>query len=59
MEIYNNNDANKGTRPQFNAWHLDTEPVAFAIDRRGIVVERLEGAFSARELSAAVRKALR
>jgi hypothetical protein len=59
MEIYNDNDANKGTRPQFNAWHLDTEPVAFAIDRRGIVAERLEGAFSARELSAAVRKALR
>ena len=59
MEIYNDNDANKGTRPQFNAWHLDTEPVAFAINRRGIVVERLEGAFSARELIAAVRRALR
>jgi hypothetical protein len=59
MEIYKDNDANKGTRPQFNAWHLDTEPVAFAIDRRGIVAERLEGAFSARELIAAVRKALR
>jgi hypothetical protein len=59
MEIYNDNDANKGTRPQFNAWHLNTEPVAFAINSRGIVVERLEGAFSARELTAAVRKALR
>jgi hypothetical protein len=58
MEIYVNNDPQKGPRPQFRAWHLETEPVAFAIDRRGIVVERLQGAFSARELTAAVRKAL-
>jgi hypothetical protein len=59
MEIYKGNEIEKGPRPQFVAWHLDTEPVAFAIDRRGIVVERLEGAFSVRELRAAVDKALR
>jgi hypothetical protein len=59
MEIYVDNDVEKGPRPQFRAWHLDTEPVAFAIDRRGIIAERLEGAFSVRELRAAVRKALR
>jgi hypothetical protein len=59
MEIYVDNDPAKGPRPQFRAWHLRREPVAFAIDRRGIVAERLEGAFSVRELGAAVRKALR
>jgi hypothetical protein len=59
MEVYRDNDLNKGYRPQLRAWHLRFEPFAFAIDRRGIVVERLEGAFSARELEAAVRKALR
>jgi hypothetical protein len=59
MEIYNDNDLEKGLRPQVRAWHLRQEPFAFAIDRRGKVVERLQGAFSARELRAAVRKALR
>jgi hypothetical protein len=59
MEVYKENDLQKGPRPEFLAWHLRREPMAFAIDRRGIVTERLEGAFSVRELSAAVRKALR
>jgi len=59
MEIYVDNDLEKGPRPQFRAWHLTKEPIAFAINRRGIVAERLEGAFSVRELRAAVRKALR
>jgi hypothetical protein len=59
MEIYNDNDLQKGLRPQVRAWHLRTEPFAFAINSHGIVVARLEGAFSAQELRAAVRKALR
>jgi hypothetical protein len=59
MEVYVGNDIQKGPRPQFRAWHLETEPVAFAIDREGIIAERLEGAFSVRELRAAVRTALR
>jgi hypothetical protein len=59
MEIYQDNDPNKGPRPQFRAWHLTSEPVAFAINRAGVVVDRLVGAFSAPELTAAVRKALR
>jgi hypothetical protein len=59
MEIYRDNEIDKGPRPQFAAWHLRKEPFAFAINRRGTVVERLEGAFSVRELRAAVRKALR
>jgi hypothetical protein len=46
-------------RPQVRAWHLESEPFAFAINSKGVVVERLEGAFNVQELSAAVRKALR
>jgi hypothetical protein len=59
MEIYKDNDPSKGPRPQFVAWHLPGEPFAFAIDSKGVIAERLEGAFSAAELTAAVRKALR
>jgi hypothetical protein len=59
MEIYKDNEVSKGWRSQPLAWGLRTEPWAFAIDRRGRVAARLEGAFSAGELRAAVRKALR
>lgn len=34
MEVYNDNDPNKGLRPQLRAYHLPTEPWAFIIDRR-------------------------
>jgi hypothetical protein len=59
MEIYNDNDASKGARPQFRAWGLDEEPVLFTIDRDGRIAQRITGAFSAEELRAAVRKATR
>jgi hypothetical protein len=59
MEIYNDNDLNKGPRPQFTAWHLRKEPVLFTIGRDGRVVDRIQGAFSADELRASVRKAVR
>jgi hypothetical protein len=62
MEVYKDNDPNKGVRPQMLAWacafgHCH-EPFLFVIDRRGRVTARIEGAFSASELKAAVRKAL-
>jgi hypothetical protein len=59
MEIYKDNDLNKGPRPQFTAYGLSHEPILFAIDRRGIVAARLEGAFAPSELEAAVHRALR
>ena len=59
MEVYRDNDRSKGVRPQLQAWHLGSEPWAFVINRRGVVVARLEGAFSVPELTAAVRRALR
>jgi hypothetical protein len=58
MEIYRDNDVNKGFRPQVAAWRLPTEPWVFTIDKTGKVAARLEGAFSARELEAAIHKAL-
>ena len=56
MEIFEDNDANKGPRPQFSAFGLQTEPWLFVVDREGRVTEAIEGAFSARELEQAVRK---
>jgi hypothetical protein len=59
MEIYNDNQVDQGYRPQVSAFHLPTEPWLFAIDRRGRVAARLEGAYSARELEAALQKAVK
>jgi hypothetical protein len=57
MEIYNDNELEKGFRPQVGAYHLPTEPWAFAIDRHGKVAARLEGAYSERELVDAIKAA--
>jgi hypothetical protein len=57
MEIFNNNQPEQGYRPQVREWNLPTEPWVFAIDGRGRVAARIEGAFSARELEAALKKA--
>jgi hypothetical protein len=59
MEIYKDNEVDRGFREQVLAWNLPTEPWAFTIDREGRVAARLEGAFSARELRAAVDAATR
>ena len=54
MEIYKDNDVDAGFRPQVRKWKLPTEPWVFAIDKKGKVAARLEGAFSPRELQHAV-----
>jgi hypothetical protein len=59
MEIYRDNEVAKGFRPQVAAWKLPSEPWVFTIDREGKVAARLEGAFSAAELEAAIEKALK
>ncbi len=56
MEIYNKNNASAGLRPQLIAYHLQTEPWTFVIDRHGVVRDRIEGAFSAAELQQAVNR---
>jgi hypothetical protein len=57
MEIYNENELEKGFRPQVGAYKLPTEPWAFAIGRDGKVAARLEGAYSEHELREAVKAA--
>jgi hypothetical protein len=68
MEIYNDNKIAQGClegtrlvnqclRPQVLAYHLPSEPWAFAIDRHGKIVQRLEGAFSKGELENALKLA--
>jgi hypothetical protein len=54
QEIYNENDLNKGFRPQVGAWRLPTEPWIFLIGADGRVKERFEGAVSVDELQRAV-----
>jgi hypothetical protein len=55
MEIWNDNDPNKGPRPQVRAFKLESEPWTFLIDREGIVRDRIEGAFGVSELEEAMR----
>jgi hypothetical protein len=57
MEIYNDNEVDKGFREQVVKWKLPTEPWVFTIDAEGKIAARIEGAFSARELEDAIAKA--
>jgi hypothetical protein len=58
MEIYNENDPGKKVRPQVRAFHLPSEPWLFAIDRKGIVRETVEGPFGLKLMHEAVDKAI-
>ena len=59
QEIFVDNEVDKGFRTQVLEWNLPTEPWVFAVDRRGRVAARIEGAFSARELERAVDAAVK
>jgi hypothetical protein len=58
-EVYADNNPAHGLRPQMKAFHLETEPWAFAVNRHGVVAARLEGAFGLTELRQAIQAALR
>lgn len=58
QEVYVENDLNKGTRPQLQAYRLDSEPWLYVIDREGKVSTAIEGAYSVDELEAAVQRVL-
>lgn len=57
MEVYNDNDPNKGVRPQLQDFNLMTEPWLFVIDSDGKISTVIEGAFSKQELEDALDKA--
>jgi len=59
QEIFQDNDIGQGFRPQVAAFGLPTEPWVFTIDANGRVAARIEGAFSADELNAAIDAAVR
>ena len=56
QEVYNDNEINKGVRPQMRAYRLPSEPWLFVIDPSGTVSTVIEGAFSVGELQDAVRR---
>ncbi|MEO6859166.1 MAG: hypothetical protein ABI323_11390, partial [Solirubrobacteraceae bacterium] len=58
-EVYAHNQPKQGLRSQMKAFHLETEPWLFIMNRRGIIVARLEGAFGTTELRQALNGALR
>lgn len=55
MEIWKDNEISKGPRPQVQAYHLESEPWTFLVDRNGIIRDRIEGAFGVSELEEAMR----
>jgi hypothetical protein len=55
MEIYKDNQPARGVRPQVRAFRLPSEPWLYVIDRRGVIRTVIEGAFSTRELTEAVK----
>jgi hypothetical protein len=56
MEIYEDNQFDKGLRPQVKAYNLPTEPWVFVIDENGRISESIEGAASPEALEQAVQK---
>jgi hypothetical protein len=58
MEVYNDNDPNKGIRPQLEAFGLRSEPWTFLIGADGLVKDRIEGAYGVLELEDAMRSIL-
>ncbi|HSJ16828.1 MAG TPA: hypothetical protein VK920_01885 [Solirubrobacterales bacterium] len=56
MEIYEDNQFDKGLRPQVEAYNLPTEPWVFVIDENGRVAEPIEGAASPEALERAIQK---
>jgi hypothetical protein len=58
MEIFNENDPNKGVRKQVGAFHLPSEPWLFVIDEDGRISDAVEGAFGPKLLTRAVERAV-
>jgi hypothetical protein len=57
-EVYVNNQPSSGLRPQLKAFHLQTEPWLFTINRRGVIAARLEGSFGVNAFTKAIQAAL-
>ena len=58
QEVFVDNDINKGLRPPLKTFALPSEPWLFTVDKRGRVVQRLEGSFGLRAFEDAVKAAI-
>ncbi|HVS28717.1 MAG TPA: hypothetical protein VHE14_04145 [Solirubrobacteraceae bacterium] len=58
QEVYRDNQVKLGLRPPLQAFHLQTEPWLFTVDRHGRIAARLEGAFGVNEFRQAIEAAL-
>ncbi len=57
-EVYLNNQPKSGLRPQLQAFHLETEPWLFTVNRQGQIAARLEGSFGVNAFTKALQAAL-
>jgi hypothetical protein len=57
-EVYADNQPTKGLRAQMKAFHLETDPWLFTINKQGVIAARLEGAFGVNAFRKAVEAAL-
>jgi hypothetical protein len=58
-EVYANNQPKAGLRSQLKAFHLQTEPWLFTVNKQGLIAARLEGSFGANAFTQAIQAALR
>jgi hypothetical protein len=59
QEVFVDNEVRKGFRAPLRAFHLQTEPWLFTLDKDGHVAARLEGSFGVNAFREAVEAALR
>jgi hypothetical protein len=59
QEVYVNNQPKSGLRPPLKAFHLQTEPWLFTINRHGVIAARLEGSFGVNAFTNAIQAALK
>jgi hypothetical protein len=58
-EVYANNQPKAGLRSQLKAFHLQTEPWLFTVNKQGVIAARLEGSFGVNAFTQAIEAALR
>jgi hypothetical protein len=57
-EVYAGNQPKNGLRQQLKAFHLQTEPWLFTVNKQGLIAARLEGSFGVNAFTQAIQAAL-
>jgi hypothetical protein len=58
IEIFEDNDPNRGYNQWAKEWNLPTEPWTFVVDASGVIQARFEGLVTVQELEQTVRDML-